>query len=235
MKRPQFITNEIYHIYNRGVEKRNVFMDDKDYFRFIHNLFEFNDKTPAHNIFYKLSFLNSYEVRLRKNPTRKCLVEILAFCLMPNHFHLMVRQKHSNGITEFMRKLGTGYTNYFNLKYKRVGSLFQGKFKAIHLNRQAHFLYLPFYIHLNPLDLIISNWREKEIKEIEVVGKATKFLDKYRWSSYLDYIGNKNFPSITSRKFLLNFFSGPENYRQEIIGWLRKSNSSELENIFLED
>ena len=233
MKRPRFITNEIYHIYNRGVEKRNVFISDKDYFRFIHNLFEFNDKAPACNIFYKLPFLNSYEVGLRKNPTRKCVVEILAFCLMPNHFHLMVRQKHSNGITEFMRKLGTGYTNYFNLKYKRVGSLFQGKFRAIHLNRQAYFLYLPFYIHLNPLDLIISNWREKEIKEIEV-DKAVKFLDKYRWSSYLDYISDKNFPLVTSRKFLLNFFNGPENYRRETINWLRRSNLAELENIFLD-
>ena len=233
MKRPRFITNEIYHIYNRGVEKRNVFISDKDYFRFIHNLFEFNDKAPACNIFYKLPFLNSYEVGLRKNPTRKCVVEILAFCLMPNHFHLMVRQKHSNGITEFMRKLGTGYTNYFNLKYKRVGSLFQGKFRAIHLNRQAYFLYLPFYIHLNPLDLIISNWREKEIKEIEV-DKAVKFLDKYRWSSYLDYISDKNFPLVTSRRFLLNFFNGPKNYRRETINWLRRSNLAELENIFLD-
>ncbi len=233
MKRPQFATNEIYHIYNRGVEKRNTFMDDRDYFRFIHNLFEFNDEAPAHNIFYKLPFLDSYEVGLRKNPIRKCLIEILAFCLMPNHYHLIVRQKRTNGITEFMRKLGTGYTNYFNLKHKRVGSLFQGKFKAIHLNNQAHFLYLPFYIHLNPLDLIISNWREKEIKKIEV-GKAVKFLDKYRWSSHLDYIGKENFPSVTSKTFLLKFFNGPTKYRQEIINWLRKPNLAELKNILLD-
>src|SRR3989338_6454859 len=111
MQRPIFANDEIYHVYNRGVEKRDVFIHEKDYFRFIHNLFEFNDTAPAENTYYR----NVYEVRLHKiEKPKECLVEILSFCLMPNHYHLMLRQKVENGITKFMRKIGTGYTNYFN-------------------------------------------------------------------------------------------------------------------------
>ena len=133
------------------------------------------------------------------------MIELMTFCLMPNHFHLMVRQKVENGITEFMRKLGTGYTNYFNQKYERVGTLFQGKFKAAHVQEEPHFLYLPYYIHLNPLDLYEAGWREQRVGDTD---KALAFLDSYRWSSYLDYIGKKNFPSVTQRDFLLNVSIG---------------------------
>mgnify|MGYP001559891616 CR=1 FL=1 len=221
MKRPRFITNEIYHIYNRGVEKRNVFISDKDYFRFIHNLFEFNDKAPACNIFYKLPFLNSYEVGLRKNPTRKCVVEILAFCLMPNHFHLMVRQKHSNGITEFMRKLLTSYSKYFNQKYKRTGGLFEGKFKSVHVKDNVQAKYLFSYIHLNPIKLINTNWKIEGIKNWK---EAKKFLEKYRWSSYLDYkkiirLENK----ILNTKIFPEYFQTMTDFDFEIKDWLTSS------------
>ena len=123
MKKPVFINSEVYHIYNRGVEKRKTFLDDKDYFRFIHNLFEFNDDAPAMNLYYKLPQIQSYEVQLRKihkieRQPRKLLVEIIAFCLMPNHYHILIKQKVDNGIVRFMQKLGTGYTNYFNKKFR---------------------------------------------------------------------------------------------------------------------
>lgn len=228
MQRPQFVDGEIYHIYNRGVEKRDVFLNQKDYFRFTHDLFEFNDTAPAQNIFYKLPFLQSYEVRLRK---KQELVEILAFCLMPNHFHLLLRQKNERGVTEFMRKVGTGYTNYFNKKYERVGPLFQGKFKAILVNREAHFIYLPFYIHLNPLDLIAPQWRKSKIKNLK---KAVQFLQTYRWSSYLDYIGKRNFPSVTQRDFISNFFGGPRQYQQETINWLKTLDFEKIDDFLLE-
>ncbi len=123
MIKPAFVNNQVYHIYNRGVEERKVFLDKEDYFRFVHNLFEFNDEAPAMNLYYKLFQLQaqSYEVQLRKvkvmeREPRKLLVEILLFCLMPNHFHLLIKQKVDNGIVKFMQKLGTGYTNYFNKK-----------------------------------------------------------------------------------------------------------------------
>lgn len=230
MKRPQFTNGEIYHVYNRGVEKRNVFQDKKDYFRFIYNLLEFNDKTPAQNLFYKLSYLQTYEVGLRKL-TQKCLVDILAFCLMPNHFHLLLQQKQQGGITKFMRKLGTGYTNYFNQKYERVGHLFQGKFKAKLIKQRAHFIYLPFYIHLNPLDLIAPEWRKGKLKNFR---EAVRFIKTYRWSSYHDYVGKKNFPSITQRNLILNFFHGPEYFQKESINWLKNPSLEKISDLILE-
>ena len=174
-KRPQFATGEIYHIFNRGVEKRHIFSNQSDYFRFIHDMFEFNDENPAINLGY---YFDSYGKRpfagnLAKSDfaklqmPRKMLVEIFCFCLMPNHYHFIIRQLADNGITEFMRKIGTGYTNYFNTKYQRVGPLFQGKFKAVHIFNQAHLLYLPHYIHLNPLDTSFPEWREKKYQMSE--------------------------------------------------------------------
>ncbi len=125
MKHPPFANSYIYHIYNRGVEKRKVFLDDQDYFRFIHDLYEFNDENPVLNVNYRLQHRQSKYMGVQlpyiKNE-RKLLVDILVWCLMPNHYHLILRQRRDNGIVLFMQKLGSGYTNYFNLKYKRVGS-----------------------------------------------------------------------------------------------------------------
>lgn len=235
MKNPEFVEGQIYHIYNRGVEKRKIFLDDSDYFRFIHNLFEFNDTEPALNLYYKLPHYQSYEVSLRKikaeRKPRELLVEILIFSLMPNHFHLLVKQKLKNGITNFMRKLGTGYTNYFNKKYNRVGVLFQSAFKAVLINQDSHFIHLPFYIHSNALDLIAPEWREKEIKNVK---KAISFLENYRWSSYLDYAGKANFPSVTQREMFLKYYNGPENYKKSMQQWLKEISFKEIEDLILE-
>ncbi len=239
MKRPAFTNNQIYHVYNRGVDKRKVFLDEQDYFRFIHDLFEFNDEAPALNIYYKLLTSQSYEVELRKigrgkgaeRKRRKLLVEILAFCLMPNHYHLLVRQRADKGVVNFMQKLGTGYTNYFNKKNKRAGVLFQGKFKAILVNQESHFIHLPHYIHLNPLDLEMPEWREKEIRNYK---GAMKFLVNYRWSSFPDYIGRKNFPSVTQREFLSQFFNGPAQYRKDALNWLKEIDLEEIKTVIFE-
>jgi putative transposase len=156
MKKPQFIEDNIYHIYNRGVEKRNIFLDDEDYFRFIHNLYEFNDESPVVNVkyYFNTEKMNGKPPHVNKErKPRKLLVDLLLFTLMPNHFHFLVRQKEKNGIVKFMQKLGTGYTMYFNQKQKRVGGLFQGRFKAINIDREVHFIHLPHYIHTNPLSL----------------------------------------------------------------------------------
>ena len=224
MKKPQFVENEIYHIYNRGVEKRNIFTEDKDYFRFIHDLFEFNDENPVLNMTYyfnpKTMEVEPQYLKKERKP-RKLLVEILAFCLMPNHFHLLLRQTRKNGIIKFMQKLGTGYTMYFNKKNGRVGGLFQGRFKAVIVKDEEHFIHLPFYIHTNP-----------------IYGGSTSIdLKKYRWSSYLDYIGKRNFPSITSRKFLLEFFGGEKEYEKATKQWIkeREENLKKIRDIILEN
>jgi len=218
MRNLQFANDYIYHIYNRGVEKRDVFMDRKDYFRFIHDLFEFNDIESAVNIYYKQAALQSYEAKPRKiGHKRKLLVEILAFCLMPNHFHLILRQLKEDGITLFMQKLGTGYTVYFNQKYQRAGSLFQGPFKAVLVETDTYLTHLSRYIHLNPLELFEPAWKQEGIKDWE---KSNEFLETYRWASYLDYIGKKNFPSVTNRDFILQYFNGAEDYKKFINEWI---------------
>lgn len=231
MQRIKPVNNEIYHIYNRGVEKRNIFLGDKDYFRFVHDIFEFNDKNPTKNINYYFLQNHSGADFSNKRKHRELLVEILVFCLMPNHFHLMVKQKTENGITEFMRKIGTGYTNFFNLKYKRVGPLFQGKYKIILIKDEPQFIHLPFYIHSNPLDLIMPQWREDGVNNYS---KAMDFLKNYKWSSFLDYIGNDNFPSLTNREFLLEFFEGSEQYKNETIKWLKDKDLNEVSRLTLE-
>ena len=229
MKRPKFINGEIYHIYNRGVEKRNIFLDNSDRFRFIHNLFEFNDTAPALNIYYK----NSYEARPRKVPqkVRTQIVDILAFCMMDNHYHLLVRQRGDNGISKFMQKLGTGWTMYFNQKYQRTGALFQGLFKAVHVNKDEYFIHIPYYIHFNPLDFITPEWRNRELKDYK---KAIKYLENYRWSSHLDYCGIKNFPSVTNRELLIEFFGGPEEYKKTVLRWLEELDINSIEEMTLE-
>lgn len=231
MKKPQFINEYFYHVYNRGVEKRNIFLDKKDYFRFTHDLFEFNDEAAAQNIYYKLPSLKSYEVQPRKVSKRKILVEIIAFCLMPNHFHLLLRQKVDNGIVKFMQKLGTGYTMYFNQKYQRVGGLFQGRFKAVLIEKESHFLYLPHYIHLNPLDLHIPSWRDKKITNMQ---SAINFLESYRWSSYLDHIGKKNFPSIISTNLFKKLYGTPKEYRESLREWLNDMDLADLFKVVIE-
>lgn len=228
MKKPTFTEGQIYHIYNRGVEKRNIFLNDGDLFRFIHGLFEFNDEESAVNVKY---YFNPETMRiesqsLNQRKPRKVLVEILVFTLMPNHFHLLLRQKKEKGIVKFMQKLGTGYTMYFNQKYKRVGGLFQGRFKAVLINEEAHFIHLPTYIHINPLSLNYGG--STSIDSLD----SLKVLENYRWSSFPDYIGRKNFPSVTNREFLLSLFGGEEKYKQHTERWLRANRTNkELEMI----
>ena len=218
MRGIKFIEGKIYHIYNRGVEKRDIFLDDEDYFRFIHDLFEFNDEELATILYYKKPFIQLYETKShRVDHKRKLIVEILVFTLMPNHFHLLLRQRRENGISEFMHRLGVGYSMYFNQKYERNGSLFQGTYKAVLVENEAHFIHLPYYIHVNSLDLRFPEWRDKEIKNYQ---EAMKFLENYRWSSFPDYIGKKNFPSVTERKFLSEIMDKEQGCKNFIENWI---------------
>ena len=121
MRKQKLVSDSIYHVFNRGVEKRRVFMDEHDYSRFVNNLAIFNDVRAVLNAKYRIKEIKSID-------NREPLIDILAFCLMPNHFHLLLRQKEDNGISKFMNKIGVGYTNYFNWKYERGGPVFQGAF-----------------------------------------------------------------------------------------------------------
>lgn len=180
-------------------------MDNQDRVRFIHDLFVLNDANPVPNY-----ILNERRDERRK---RERLIDIHAFCLMNNHYHLLVSEKVGNGISLFMHKMNMGYTKYFNKRYERSGVLWQGKHRKVLIERDAHFLYIPFYIHLNPLDYTHPEWRKGEVQDI---AGALVALQNYRWSSHLDYFGRHNFPSVIQRNEISHVLGTPDEYERTI-------------------
>ena len=211
---------EVYHVLNRGVDKRQIFMDKQDHLRFIHDLYEFNNQERVESTYLKFhnySTDNNIDLKPDKEP-RKLLVDILAFCLMPNHYHLLLSPRSEGGIPQFMQKVNMGYSKYFNQKHERVGTLFQGPYKHISVTNEIHFLHLPFYVHFNPLDLSYPEWRENKISNPK---KALEFLKSYRWSSHLDYLGIKNFPSVLNMKPLMEIFGSHNDYQKLVENYLK--------------
>jgi len=143
-----FKNGEYYHVYNRGVDKREIFGNTNDYFRFLKSLKEFNQIEPVVSLYIK-DRVTDVAVRPLQKLQKNKLVEIIAYCLNPNHYHLILKQIKEGGISEFMKRLNGGYTGYFNFKNKRSGSLFQGKFKAIHIDTNEYLLYLSAYVNAN--------------------------------------------------------------------------------------
>ena len=175
IKRPQLINGEIYHIVIRAVEGLKLFRDKTDYLRMIHDLFEFNDEDPVSST-YRNEIIRARTVlaTLRERKKRKLLIEILAFCLMPNHVHLLVKQIRDGGISKLMRKIGAGYGIYYNNKYKRRGHVFQGKYRIVHIENEEQLKTLFVYIHANPVSMMVPNWKEEGIK-IKKLEEVIKF------------------------------------------------------------
>ncbi|OGN13469.1 MAG: hypothetical protein A3J47_03880 [Candidatus Yanofskybacteria bacterium RIFCSPHIGHO2_02_FULL_43_22] len=210
-------TQDFYHTLNRGVDKRTIFLDKQDYLRFIHDLYELNNEDRVESTFG--AFKNDPALaNVTKRKQRKLLVDILAFCLMPNHYHLLLAPRVENAIPKFMSKINIGYAKYFNQKYERTGALFQGRYKKILVTENIHFLHLPFYIHFNPLDLSYPEWRDNKISNPK---KALEFLESYRWSSHLDYLGIKNFPSVLNMDLLKEIFDGQNGYKKLTNSYLK--------------
>lgn len=239
MRKEIFADNEHYHVFNRGVDKRTIFEDDDDHYRFLHGLFEFNDKNLTAPFIQRTSkqltvatYKNLREkISAEKNKKREKLVDILSFCLMPNHFHLILKQLKEHGISDFMHKLGTGYTNYFNKKNERKGSLFQGRFKAIHIKGDPQMMHLSRYIHvLNPGELV-----EPKIREGIIQNSAglQDFLKNYKWSSYQDYIGGDNYPSLINKDLLSGYFGGVAGFEKFSLGW-KNDDSAYIQDVILE-
>ncbi len=224
MRKHKLASNNIYHVYNRGVEKRIIFKDSQDYSRFIKGLVVFNDTKLIDD------FSDRFNRIINKSHQRKPIVDIMAFCLMPNHYHLLLRQREDNGITEFMRKLGIGYVNYFNLKHERVGTLFQGKFKSVLISNDSQFLYIPHYIHLNPLDLIFPDWREKKAINKK---QAITFLNNYEWSSYHDHMGGNNFDIVLNKDLIAEYF-GEGGYKKDFNTFIGDFDFENISDLTLE-
>ena len=156
---------------------------------------------------------------------REQLIDLHGWCLMGNHYHLLVSERVSGGLTRFIMRLNVGYAKYFNEKYKRAGTLFQGRTRKILIDSDAHFLHILHYIHLNPLDFLdgSEDWRDFRIKDSL---KALGHLNAYRWSSYLDYCGEKNFPSILTTGLFSDVY---KNYSNAIRSHLKDTEQAPIE------
>lgn len=188
-----FVNGEFYHLFTRGVEKQITFSDRRDYSHFIEALFYYQIQNP------KPRFSTHRRSKLFPIDTSKKIAEIICYCLMPNHFHLLVKQLQDGGISELMRKLLLSATKYRNTKYNRQGSVFQVPFKAVLIESEEQLLHVSRYIHLNPL-----------------VSLLTKDLKSYPWSSYLDFIGlNDN--TAVKKEEILNFFKSPKDYEKFVL------------------
>lgn len=191
-----YIENSYYHIYNRGVDKRTIFVDHKDYSVFLGLLKRYLLPSPTedqlsqynhHDRHYKVGPRNIKKVRYRTDLHEK--IQLISYCLMPNHFHLMIKQTTKEAITDIMRALSNSYVIYFNTKYDRTGPLFSGRYKAVLVEEDSYLLHLTRYIHLNPLDL---NYTRSD-------------LVIYPYSSYADYLGKKNTDWLHPEE-ILSFF-----------------------------
>lgn len=211
-RKTAFAPEEYYHIYNRGNSKQKIFLDDKDYDRFIKILYLCNSDL---NINFR-DVVES-EKDIYQYDRGEEIVNIGAYCLMPNHFHILIREKEENNISAFMKKLSTAYVMYFNKKYKRTGSLFEGKFKSQHASEDNYLKYLFSYIHLNPLKIIDSQWKTDGVKNIN---KSYKFISEYPYSSYGLSLNNTNQSKLLNLKDFPECFTNPEDFRDELFDWL---------------
>ena len=196
-----FVNGETYHLFNRGAHKQAIFTSEEDYRRFLVLLY-FSNTTERVQLGNLLQNQGRSLIDLFGEHIDQSLVDIFAYTLMPNHFHLVIRQKVDGGISTFMKKLATAYSMYFNLKYDHSGVLFQGRFKSRHVGNEAYFRYIFSYVHLNSLDLFEPGWEEKGIRDLN---GARSYVNSYPYSSFFDYSGNDR-----AEKVLLSLSQAPE-------------------------
>ncbi|MDP4031190.1 MAG: transposase [Patescibacteria group bacterium] len=191
-----YASDSYYHVYNRGVAKQDIFLDEQDYKTFLSYLKLY--LTPVNLQGQSLKIPPSRQL---KNYSQE--LKLLAYCLMPNHFHLFVFQKEDDSMADFLRSLGTKYSMYFNKKFKRVGHVFQGRYKAVMITNENQFIYLSKYIHRNPLPLPAI---------------ARTVLAGYKYSSYQNYLG-KFYQSWVNKEKILSYFSklNPEESYQKFV------------------
>ena len=169
------VNEEYYHIFNRGVARQPTFFSKRDYSRFLLCLsyYRFNELPFRLSKFLQIQARDRYSILKKLEVENNLAVEIIAFCLMPNHFHILLQQKTNGGISKFVRQITDSHTRYINTKYDRVGPLFQGAFKVVHVETNEQLLHLSRYIHLNPL--------------VSFIVKDDDFLS-FPWSSLQNYL-----------------------------------------------
>lgn len=189
-----FVNNYFYHVYNRGVEKKQIFIHPQDYQRFLKILYYYQFEGPK----VKFSLISKQVFdNFHPNSDRK-LVDIICYCLMPNHFHFVLKQLKDDGISKFISQISNSYTKFFNTKYNRVGALFQGVFQAVMIESDEQLIHTSRYIHLNP-----------------VVSSITKDPNQYVWSSYNEYLSENN--NLCIKDLIINMFPSREAYEQFVL------------------
>ncbi len=199
-RKTPLVNNEIYHIFNKGIASQPTFLNKREYARAIETVRYYqNINTPVK--YAKFLILSTDERRKLLGQfmkQRKWLVDIIAFCFMPNHFHFLMKQLVDNGISKFMSNFTNSYTRYFNTKHDRNGPLFTGKFKSVRIETEEQLIHTSRYIHLNPLTSYIV--------------KTTEDLEKYPYSSFLEYM-EINTAGLCNKDILLPFFKDKDAYK----------------------
>lgn len=219
-RKTPFIPGEYYHIYNRGIDKRVIFKSVYDYQRFMMLLYVANnqDSLRLDDLLNQNKNNKTYQ-EIFSIKRGKPLVSIGAWCLMPNHFHILLREQVAGGISKFMKKIGTAYSMYFNIKHQRTGSLFGGPFKSKHIAKDLYLKHLFGYISLNPLDIQFPEWEGLVDKQNLKAWK--EFLKKYLYSSFQDYIGiHRSEVAILNRKAFPNYFLTNKDFEDFIESYL---------------
>lgn len=201
-RRTLLATDEIYHVYNRGVEKRPIFLSKRDFTRFMDliNYYRFVDCPIKFSHFKALSTENREDLLRKLQENSKKLIDILAFCLMPNHIHLLLKQFVDNGISKFMAKTTSGFSHYFNLRHERAGHLFQGNFGAVRIEDDEQLAHGSRYIHLNPVASFLIKIED---------------LSDYKYSSYPEYIGIKS--GFCNTQEVLSLFKTRKDYQKFVV------------------
>ena len=210
--------DEYYHIYNRGTDKRPIFLDSNDYNRFVLMMSYCNGQSGI-NIRNLKRIYRDDKLPFTLPGNGEKLVYIGAWCLMPNHFHLLLKERVEGGIVKFLSKLTTGYSKYFNKRYERDGSLFQGTYKAEHANTDNYLKYLYSYINLNPVKLFEPDWKLNGITDVD---RALKFLKSYEYSSFFDYWSGveREWGNLLNKEAFPQYFTNQESFSKEILDWL---------------
>lgn len=212
IRKHAFTLGEYYHVYNRGNSRQNIFLDTHDHGRFQRMLYLTNGCKHV-----RIDLIRDSGVDFYKFKQDQHLVAIGAYCLMPNHFHILLTPLVEGGVSLFMQKLSTGYSMYFNQRHGRTGSLFEGKFKSQHANEDIYLKYLFPYIHMNPLKLIDPQWKDKGVMNKR---RAQQYLERYPFSSLMDYLGWKRDENrILHTNSFPQYFDDPESVRKNMYTW----------------
>jgi putative transposase len=205
-----FVPGEFYHIYNRGNSRQVIYRTTANYERFVALLYLANSTGP-------FTFRDVDSDGLFEFERGEQLVSIGAYCLMPNHFHILLTPVVDDGVVLFMRKLSTGYSMYFNKKHHRTGSLFEGRFKSEHVNSDRYLKYLFSYIHLNPVKLVQPNWQQGIVNSSDTL----EYLKQFKYSSYFDNCHTRPASAILNQKPFPDYFQSNLEYDREMVEWLQ--------------